>query len=124
MGVVVKNGKMLITRRPETGLLGCLWEFPTAPIDNQESPDTACLKHLKSCANVTADIDTFVTRITHAYTHFRITMDVYVCRFISGRVRLNGPVDFRWIVFDKINDYPLPKAVHKFLPALRKIIAP
>jgi len=122
VGVVVKKGKLLITRRPEKGLLGGLWEFPNGRIDVQETPNAACLRYLKTSANVTAEIDTFVTRIKHAYTHFRITMDVFACRFKSGRVRLNGPVDFRWVDFDEINTYPLPKTVHKFLPALHKAL--
>jgi len=122
VGIVVKKGKLLIIRRPEKGLLGGLWEFPNGRIDDQETPDTACVRHLKTSANITADIDTFVTRIKHAYTHFRITMDVFTCCFISGRVRLNGPVDFRWVEYDEINTYPLPKTVHKFLPALRKAL--
>ena len=124
MGVVVKKGKILITRRPEKGLLGGLWEFPNGRLDNQELPDKACLRHLRTSTNVTAEIDTFVTRIKHAYTHFRITMDVFACRFISGRVRLNGPVEFRWIRLDEIKNYPLPKAVHKSLPALKKVLKP
>jgi len=122
VGVVMKKGKLLITRRPEKGLLGGLWEFPNGRIDDQETPNTACLRHLKTSANITAEIETFVTRIKHAYTHFRITMDVFACCFISGRVRLNGPVDFRWLALDEIITYPLPKTVHKFMPALRKAL--
>jgi A/G-specific adenine glycosylase len=123
-GVVVKKGKLLLTLRPENGLLGGLWEFPNGKIDDRETPDVACLRHVKESANVTAEIDTFVTRIKHAYTHFRITMDVFACRFISGRVHLNGPADFRWVGFDEIKNYPLPKAVHKFLPDLTNVLKP
>jgi len=49
-------------------------------------------------------------------------MDVFACRYVSGRVRLNGPMDFRWIGFNEISAYPLPKANHKFLPALGKVL--
>lgn len=122
VGIVKKKGKILIIRRPEKGLLGGLWEFPNGRIESSEDPDAACLRHLKSEVNITADIDTFVTRIKHAYTHFKITMDVYACRFVAGRVRLNGPTAFRWINLDEISAYPLPKSVHKFLPALAKVL--
>ena len=121
-GVVVKNGSILITRRPDDGLLGGLWEFPNGPIEKQEPPEAACLRHLKAMAHIKADIDTFVTRIRHAYTHFKITMDVYACKYVSGRVRLNGPSAHRWITLDEISAYPLPKAVHKSLPELIKVL--
>lgn len=123
MGIVVKKGKLLITRRPENGLLGGLWEFPNGTIDAHETPEAACLRHLRATVNVTAEVDTFVTRIRHAYTHFKITLDVYTCRFISGRVRLNGPIDYCWVRFDELNAYPLPRANHKVLPALGKVLA-
>ena len=124
VGVVQKKGKILITRRQDKGLLGGLWEFPGGRIDMHEPPDTACLRHLKTKVNVIADIDTFVTRIRHAYTHYKITVDVFACRFMSGRVRLNGPADFRWVGLNELDAYPLPKANHKFLPALRKVLTP
>ena len=124
VGVVKKKGKLLIIRRPEKGLLGGLWEFPNGRIESSENPEEACLRYMKTEVNITADIDAFVTRIKHAYTHFKITMDVYVCRFVAGRVHLNGPAAFRWINLDEISTYPLPKTVHKFLPALIKVLEP
>ena len=123
-GVVVKRGSILITRRPEKGLLGGLWEFPNGPIETRETPDMACLRHLYAMVNLTAEIDTFVARVRHAYTHFKISMDVYACQYVSGRVRLNGPAAYRWVTLDEIGAYPLPKAVHKSLPALFKVLKP
>ena len=47
-------------------------------------------------------------------------MDVFCCTYASGRVRLKGPVDFRWISLKSLESYPLPKANHKFLAQLRQ----
>ncbi len=122
VGVVIKKGKVLITRRKDEGLLGGLWEFPGGRISPSESPETTCLRNLKTTVNLTVGAGTFVTRIKHAYTHFKITVDVFTCRYKAGRVKLNGPVDFRWIHLDEIEAYPLHKANHKFIPALRKVM--
>jgi A/G-specific adenine glycosylase len=59
-----------------------------------------------------------ISRVKHAYTHFRIEMDVFCCRCLSGRVRLSGPTDHRWIKLDELDAYPFPKANHKFFKAL------
>jgi hypothetical protein len=37
-------------------------------------------------------------------------------------VKLNGPVDHRWIKIEKLDVYPFPKANHKFFPALKEFI--
>jgi A/G-specific adenine glycosylase len=49
-------------------------------------------------------------------------MDVFCCAYVSGRVKLNGPVDHRWISLQKLDDYPFPKANHKFFDELKKYI--
>ena len=49
-------------------------------------------------------------------------MDVFCCSHLSGKVKLNGPVDHRWIKLENLDDYPFPKANHKFFPALIKFV--
>ncbi|MCF8143476.1 MAG: A/G-specific adenine glycosylase [Deltaproteobacteria bacterium] len=120
VGVVFKNGRVLITRRKSEGLLGGLWEFPGGKIREGEMPETACVRELKEEANLTIKVDSPLCSIRHAYTHFRIVMDVFCCSHVSGRVRLNGPVDHRWISLRRLEDYPFPRANHKFMPRLQE----
>jgi A/G-specific adenine glycosylase len=124
VGVVIKNGRLLITRRPTNGLLGGLWEFPGGKIEKGESADQTCLREIMEEVNLRVEIECHLKRVKHAYTHFRIEMDVFCCRYRSGRVRLNGPADFRWIRPGEIEAYPFPKANHKFIPHLKKMLQP
>lgn len=120
VGVVFKKDRVLITRRKPSGLLGGLWEFPGGKIQKGESPEAACIREIKEEVNLVIAVDSHLSRVRHAYTHFKIVMDVFCCSFVSGRVRLNGPVDHRWISLKKLNDFPFPKANHKFFDELRK----
>jgi A/G-specific adenine glycosylase len=121
VGVVFKNGRVLITRRKLDGLLGGLWEFPGGKIKTGEDAEAACIREIKEEVNLVIKVDSHLCRVKHAYTHFKILMDVFCCSFVSGRVRLNGPVDHRWINLRRIDEYPLPKANHKFIPKLKQI---
>ena len=123
VGVVFKNGSVLITRRKPEGLLGGLWEFPGGKIQNNEMAKFACIREIKEETNLSVGIDSHIGRIKHAYTHFKIVMDVFCCSYISGKVKLNGPVDHRWIKLNELDDYPFPKANHKFFPELKKLAA-
>ncbi len=118
VGVVRKNGNILITRRKSKGLLGGLWEFPGGKIRFDETPETACVREIKEEVNLTVNIDSFLTRVKHAYTHFKINVDVFICNYLSGTIKLNGPADYKWITLDQIDQYPFPKANHKFIPLL------
>jgi len=120
VGVVFKNGRVLITRRKPSGLLGGLWEFPGGKIQKGESPEAACIREIKEEANLAIKVESHLSRIKHAYTHFKIVMDVFCCSYISGRVALNGPVDHRWIKLRKLDDFPFPRANHKFFPELKR----
>ena len=118
VGVVFKNSRVLITQRKLEGLLGGLWEFPGGKIKVNETAENACVREIKEEVNIVVAVDRHLTQVKHAYTHFKITMDVFCCRYLSGRVKLNGPVDHRWIQLQQIDDFPVPKANHKFIPKL------
>lgn len=120
VGVVFKNGRVLITRRKPSGLLGGLWEFPGGKIQEGESPEAACIREIKEEVNLAVQVDSHLSRVQHAYTHFKIVMDVYCCSYVSGRVALSGPVDHRWINLQKLDDFPFPRANHKFFDELRQ----
>jgi len=118
VGVVRHSNKMLITRRKPEGLLGGLWEFPGGKLNKGESTQEACIREIYDETGITVEVDSFITQIKHAYTHFKIVMDIFYCRYISGDVQLNGPVDFQWIKLTDINQFAFPKANLKFIPLL------
>jgi A/G-specific adenine glycosylase len=119
VGVIFKKGRMLITQRKPDGLLGGLWEFPGGKIKKKERAEDACLREIKEETNITVNIIKQVAKVRHAYTHFKIVMDVFCCKHQSGRVKRNGPVAHRWIRMNEIEKYPFPKANHKFFDALK-----
>ena len=122
VGVVLKADKLLITRRKENGLLGGLWEFPGGKVNRDEDPRDACLREIREEVNLEIAIEEYLARVKHAYTHFRIEMDVFICRYIFGEIILKGPVDFRWISIAEIDRYPFPKSNHKFFARLKEAL--
>ena len=59
-----------------------------------------------------------LAEVRHAYTHFKIVLRVFMCEFVGGEVRLDGPTDFRWVRPQDLSQYPFPKANLKFIPLL------
>ncbi len=120
VGVVFKNDQVLITQRKPEGLLGGLWEFPGGKIRDGESASAACIREIKEEVNLRVKIDHHLTQVKHAYTHFKIVMEVFCCKYVSGRVYLRGPQAFRWIRLAEYKQYPFPRANHKFIPLLER----
>jgi A/G-specific adenine glycosylase len=118
-GVIYNKDRFLITNRKPSGLLGGLWEFPGGKVEDGESPEAALRREIKEEVGLSIQIEAQLARVHHAYSHFRIIMDVFSCRYQSGEVVLKSPVDYRWITVRDIDDYPFPGANHKFIPLLR-----
>ncbi len=114
-GVLRKDGKFLITRRKPEGLLGGLWEFPGGRIAENEDASSACIRKIKEKTDIIVNTAGHLTRVKHAYTHYKIEMDVFYCDYVSGEINLKGPVDFRWIDLDEIDDFAFPKSNLKFI---------
>lgn len=119
VGIIHKESKILITRRQPDGLLGGLWEFPGGRVGPGENAEQACLRKIKQKTNLDVEISRFLTRINHAYTHFKIIMEVFNCHFLNGTVALNGPADYRWISVSEIDEFPFHGANHKFIRLLK-----
>ena len=124
VAVVQKENEVLITQRKTDGLLGGLWEFPGGNIKAKEAADLTCIRKIQEEVNLVIGNPKFLTRVRHTYTHFKIVVDVFHFHYISGNVILDGPVDYQWVQIHEINQYPFPRANHKFIPLLQKIIKP
>jgi len=115
-GVIRKKDRLLITRRKPEGLLGGLWEFPGGELHPGEDAAAGCIRTIGEKTGLKVDIDKHLTRVNHAYTHFKILLEVFTCRVRPGsRVRLSGPVDFDWIRPIQLDDFAFPKANLKFM---------
>ncbi len=110
--------EILITQRPLDGLLGGLWEFPGGRIAEGETPEEACIRHIAEAVNLSVTNLRYLTQVKHAYTHFKIVVDVFQCDYQAGELALNGPIDAKWIPVEEIAQYPFPRANHKFIPLL------
>jgi A/G-specific adenine glycosylase len=118
IGVVAKGRRLLIVRRPVEQMLGGLWEFPGGPVREGEAADAACLRNVREIAGLSVALDFRLTRIRHAYTHFKIVADVFICRYRGGRVRRSGPEAHRWAAGRTLEKLPFPGSHHKFFPLL------
>ena len=118
VGVIYRGDEVLITQRQLDGLLGGLWEFPGGRIADGETAEAACVRNIREVVNLSVSDIKYLTRVRHAFTHFKIVVDVFTCTYQSGEVVLNGPRDAKWIQVEALGDYPLPRATHKFLDKL------
>ncbi|MBM7553844.1 A/G-specific adenine glycosylase [Thalassobacillus pellis] len=116
-GVLVTNqeGKVLIQKRPENGLLANLWEFPMALLE--EAPDTGSLSewfHLNYGLTITTKPS--IDKIRHVFSHLIWEIDV-VPGVVEGNVSTNSRAKF--VSLDELEKYPFPVSHQKIAQHLR-----
>lgn len=119
IGVVWKKGKILIDQRQPDGLLGGLWEFPGGKQKINEKIETTIRREIKEELNIEIEVGKHLITVRHAYSHFKITLHVYTCSYLSGRCKAIGCAAHKWIRPDQLDDFTFPAANHKIIAALR-----
>ncbi len=118
VGVIFKDGRVLVTRRPEAGLLGGLWEFPGGKIEPGEAPLEACRRELAEETGLAVEGLEPLGIVRHAYSHLRVVIHAFRCRFAAGRVRLRSAAAHRWVSPARLGELALPQATRRLLPLL------
>ncbi|NEO84187.1 MAG: A/G-specific adenine glycosylase [Spirulina sp. SIO3F2] len=118
---VIRNaaGQILIDRRLEEGLLGGLWEFPGGKIEPGETVEACIEREIREELDIAIAIDEHLITIDHAYTHFKVNLQVYLCTYGSGEPKPLESQEIRWVDLDQIDEFPFPKANQQIIQALR-----
>ena len=97
VALIERDGKVLLVRRVPNGLLGGLWELPGGQIPEDDAPAEALSRHLAEGADMRAEVGARLATVRHAYTHFHIAVQVYLCS-IQGEPLVGDPWDaHRWL---------------------------
>ena len=93
------DGAVLMRRRPESGLLGGMMEFPSTPW--RDRPPSFAE------APAIADWRAVAGRVVHVFTHFRLELDIVV-----GADPVEAPTGV-WLRPEAFADYALPTVMKK-----------
>jgi len=120
-GLIWKDQLLLITQRRENGLLGGLWEFPGGKQEQGEDIRQCVRREISEELGIAVRVGGNFMTVKHAYTHFRITLDIFHCRWLSGEPNCRDCQDLRWVNLSELNDFPFPRANKKVIEALLKM---
>ena len=111
--MLVREGRLALRRRPDTGLLAGLWEFPNVEGALEEASAAAeveawGLTPLEWRQKLTA---------RHIFTHVEWEMTGYVLQ-----VRGPGPADFTWVDAKAFSTRAVPSAFARYRAEAERIL--
>jgi A/G-specific adenine glycosylase len=112
-------GRILIAQRPADGLLGGLWEFPGGKQEPGESLPDCLQRELREELGIEVEVGGLFVVVKHAFTHFKITLHAFECRWREGEPQRLGVQDFAWIDESGFDAYSFGKADREVIAALR-----
>lgn len=109
-----KRGSYLVRRRPVSGLLGGLWEFPTIRLTEEESAEPQ-LRLLMSDFAVSGELLP-LGRIKHIYSHFRLDLQLFQLSVVDLPQVAEG--ENYWCIAEELSQLALHGAHKKALAKL------
>jgi A/G-specific adenine glycosylase len=113
------QGQILIAQRRAEGLLGGLWEFPGGKLEPGETLPECLTRKLAEELAIRVEVSDLLLIVRHAFTHFRITLHAFRCRYVSGPPQALGCADWRWVQLDELERFAFGHADRQIIQALR-----
>jgi A/G-specific adenine glycosylase len=108
-GVLIKDEKVLIGRRPAEKLLGGLWEFPGGKCQEGEGITDCLVREWREELSLEVVPGKEIGVIDHAYTHFKVTVHAIECQSEDTELTLNAHSEVRWVPIANLGKFPMGK---------------
>lgn len=110
--LLCRDGRYLVRKRPLEGMLGGLWEFPTAAVLAGQTPQQVAVVLLRAYSGDKLEL---AGGIQHAYSHFKL--DLHLFRTTAATLlQVREEEESRWLSAAELADWPLhgahKKAIH------------
>lgn len=113
--MIVREGKVLLARRPEGRHLAGYWEFPGGKIEKGESPEQALERELREELDVQVRVGRIYRAICHGDSEKDVLLLFYAAEIVSGCPRPIEEAEVRCFSFDEVNALRLAPADARLL---------
>ena len=119
--VIIRDGRVLLTRRGEGQHLAGMWEFPGVKLEAGESPEEALLRECQEECGIEVEVAEILEVTHHRYPEKEVLLLFYRCELRAGEVRHLQVADHAWVAPRDLDDYPLPPADERVVARIRAL---
>jgi 8-oxo-dGTP diphosphatase len=118
------DGRVLIAQRPEGKQLAGLHLAARELPQPGERPEETLIRELHEELGITVAEPCLapLTFASHAYETFHLLMPLYVCRRWEGQVMPREGQALKWVMPNRLRDYPMPPADEPLIPHLTALM--
>jgi mutator protein MutT len=110
IGVVIRDGRILICQRKAEDSFGGLWEFPGGKREEGESLEACLGREMMEELAIEVKIGKKLTSIEHQYPRSQITLHPFLCEHAGGEPKLIECQQFKWVLAGELREHRFPPA--------------
>ncbi|MGH9444005.1 MAG: (deoxy)nucleoside triphosphate pyrophosphohydrolase [Thermoanaerobaculia bacterium] len=121
-GILIRDGRVLLARRPAGSHLAGLWEFPGGKVEPGESPERALVREIRE--ELGLEISRFRPfRFSHhAYPEKTVLLLSYLCAIDEDPPR--PAVVWKWQPLRELDPDVMPEADREIVESLQEVRSP
>ena len=117
--VIEREGRFLLTLRPDGTHLAGHWEFPGGKVHESETHAEALRREIFEELDAVADVGELVHTVTHAYPEKTVRLFFYSCA-LNGEAKPMIGQEMRWVAKSELSALPFPEADRDLITILAR----
>ena len=109
-GIIQKNGRYLVSQRPEGSHLGQVWEFPGGKREANETIEACVARKVREELGIEVTVGRLWRVVERQYPERVVKLHFFLCQVASGTPRAIGCQRFRWIQPGEFGSFEFPPA--------------
>lgn len=117
-GVITKDDKTLICKRPKDKSNGLLWEFAGGKVEKGETLQDALIRECLEELDVRVEVKDFIMRTEYSYPDVDVEINFFYSEIKEGKEKCLEHSEIKWVDFNELSDFqfcPADKDIVKFL---------
>ena len=120
-GLIEKDRRYLITKRPAGVHLAGFWEFPGGKRETGESLEQCLLRELKEELGIDITPGSPFHIIRHEYPEKLVELHFFRCTIRRGEPQALGCEEWRWVAPEVLANYDFPPADRPIIDMLQRM---
>ncbi len=117
--IIEKDGKYLITQRPQGKHLAKKWEFPGGRLNFGEMPQHGLLREIIEELHIGIRVGELFGVSSYVYDGIKHVILVgYLCKFVGEEIKKG--VNYAWVIPEEMNNYDFCEADISFVKKLQE----
>lgn len=102
VGIIKRNDKVLVAKRPKGKPYSGFWEFPGGKIEKNETSEQALQRELREELNIQVTMAIPWFEHLHAYPQKTVNLDMWRILEFAGEPYANEEQVLRWVTFSQL----------------------